>query len=568
MKFYRKGLVSILAIAMLILAACSNNGSGTAPSSPNQGSSSSNNTNEEYVIKVISDSSKTIKRSDETEIGKVIKEKFNIVFEYVYYTGNYIDKLNLMLAAGDYPEIVWMQGNDSLDKYISSGALLPLDDYLPNAPEFSKRYKEQIPLWRLVASDEKLYKWEAGVPTSFENNVEVLDVGVRIDALEKQGWPNLLSTDDYIKFFKQSLKDFPTTNGQKTIGMVVPFAEPWGMQGIGGIMYEKGGRTAGGAGNLGVIWNAVDKKFVDYMMDEYVKENLQFFNRLYIEGILDKESFTDTMTQINEKLASGRALSHWYFFGGQNQSVIQAGHPELQMINMPIRSMTQMQRNEKRQIRVEDTRSHEMFGITKKAKHPDRIFQLLEWASSDEGQILLQSGIEGKHYTIENGKRVPTEEFVQVIKNPESSSKVGFSLFRFLGNVGTNAPDGGPYSMQSAPDMQDKLTLTDEQKNAFTKLGWKNSKEYFLETGEPAYTGIVASISLDSTSELGSLQQKMVEFRVKNMAKLIIEPKNDAEFEDMYNTVISEYKKMNPERAVDKYNDLYKEKQAQLDKLK
>jgi ABC-type glycerol-3-phosphate transport system substrate-binding protein len=234
MKITGQKLVSAaLAGSLLFVAACSADKTkdaapnGAPAGSPSAAESSkSPDAKEEYVIKVLTQTNNQIKRSDETKIGKKIKEKFNMVFEYVQAPGNYADKLNLMLAGGDYPEIVSIQDNATFDKYARAGALLPIDDLVKKSPEFAERYKVQIPLWKLSGHDGKLYKWESAVPADFRNVVEVNDVGVRIDVLEQQGWPQLLSTDDYIKFLTKGLEDNPTTNGKKTIGMIVPFGEP------------------------------------------------------------------------------------------------------------------------------------------------------------------------------------------------------------------------------------------------------------------------------------------------------------------------------------------------------
>ncbi|MFC5401269.1 extracellular solute-binding protein [Cohnella soli] len=576
----RKGMLIAMMCGVLLVSACSSNNkpsaSESAAASPSSSASSSASSSsevpkEEYVIKVLTQAAMKVKRSDETKVGKVIKDKFNIVFEYVQTPGNYADKLNLMLAGGDYPEMITIQDNATFDKYVHAGALLPLDDFVAKSPDFAKRYSEQIPLWRLSASDGKLYKWEGMVPVDFRNYVEVNDIGVRTDVLKQQNWPNLLSTDDYIKFLKQGLKDNPTTNGQKTLGMIVPFAEPWGMQGIGAIMYEKGGRYTAAAGNMGVVWNQVDQKFEDMMMNEYVKEGLAFFNKLYREGILDKDSFTDKYDQFVEKLNSGRALSSWYVVWAlsvTNQGLIQAGHPDIQYINMPVRSKTQIERNEKRQIRVEDTRPFAINAITKNAKHPERIEDLLAWAATEEGRILLQSGFEGEQYTIVDGKRVPTEAYKKMVADPNSDEKIGLGGFEFLGNVMTNGEDGVPYNMALDPSLQDELNLTQQARDAYSALGWANSKDYYLKTGESAHTGVAGTIAIDTTSELGALHQRMVDFRVKNSTALIIKPKSDEEFEAMYQSVISDYQKLKPEQVVNEYNRLYQEKKAQLDQLK
>lgn len=550
-------LFPILIVIVLLAASC-RSGPSMVEESPESGL---------YHIKVWVNENSLIRRSDETKIGNIIKNKFGIVFDYMNAPGNYENQLNMMLAEGSYPEIVTIQDNMTFDKYVRAGALLPLDDFVKAAPDFAEIYKRQIPLWRLSAYDGKLYKWEGRVPTDFETVVEVNDVGVRIDALEQQGWPNLLSTDDYIRFLKQALADNPVTNGRQTIGMVVPFAEPWGMQGISAIMYEKGGTYSMAAGNLGVVWNQKESRFEDMMTNEYVKEGLHFFNKLFREGLLDKESFTDTMAQVQEKLNDGRAISAWYVTWGllpANQNLIGTGHPERQYINMPIRSPTQLERNEKRQIRLEDTRPFAIFAITNNAKYPDRIKELLAWSKSEEGQLLLQSGVQGEEYDIVDGRRMMTQAYRQALSDMNAAHRIGFGMFSFLGLPLMKSPDGAPYSLQYDPKIREDLQLTPQMREAYKQLGWANSKDYFLQTGEAAHTGVAGTISIDTTSRLGMLHQKLIDFRVEHSAKLIILPESDEQFERMYASFIGEYQKMAPEQVVDEYNRLYREAQARL----
>ncbi|GGD98351.1 extracellular solute-binding protein [Paenibacillus nasutitermitis] len=577
MKSLRKNFLALLVVCMLvsITAACSNNGDnggkneGIEPTnspSTNKGETDPKEERPLYTIKYMGGSDK-IKRSDETEIGQIIKEKFNIVFEFIPYAGNWEEKVNLMLAGGDYPEILRIEYNPSLQKYIQAGAALALDEYLPDSPNFSKRYAEQIPLWRSISADKKLYNWQTG-QSDFKNNVRGLDIGTRIDVLEKQGYPNLVSEDEWINYLKQAMKDFPkTASGQKTIGMAVPFGEPWGMAGIAGIMYEKGGRYTGVAGNGAVIFDHANNQFVDYLKNEYVVESLKFFNKLYREGILDKEAFTDKYDQYIEKLNSGRALSGWYALwglSGVNQALIKAGQPEQQYIVLPVRSNTQVERNEKRLIMELDLVPFNNTIITKNAKDPKRIMELLDWASTDEGQTLIQSGIKDKHYTVDaQGIRVPTELFTTESLNADS--KVGIGLFSFLGLDARTGEDGQAFNVGSNPDYVDKLSQTAETMNAFEKLGWKTSVDYWEKTAVGAKSGIVPSIKMDPNSPLIQTEQKMVEFRVKNSAKLMM-AKDDAEFSKIWDDVIKEYDKLNPDDVINEYNKLYQEASAELNK--
>ncbi len=74
-------------------------------------------------------------------------------------------------------------------------------------------------------------------------------------------------------------------------------------------------------------------------------------------------------------------------------------------------------------------------GITKSCKDPVRAVRFLDWICSDEGQILLNWGIEGvNYYYDENGKRCITEEDLEVSKRIRiirSAQELAFVFIRF-----------------------------------------------------------------------------------------------------------------------------------------
>ncbi|WJH33725.1 hypothetical protein N6H14_27525 [Paenibacillus sp. CC-CFT747] len=440
----------------------------------------------------------------------------------------------------------------------------PLDEYLPQMPNFSNRWKEQIPFWKALSTDGKLYKWE------FRNYDSTSlgtgnDVWTRIDALAKQGYPSLVSEDDWVKFLKQAMKDFPTApDGSKTIGMVAPFGEAWGMAGIAGIMYEKGGKTTGVGGNEGVLFSSAENKFLDYFKNQDVVDSFKFFNRLYREGILDPESFTDKVAQVGEKMNSGRALTSWYSSGtADNKKIKASGRGDQQYVMMPIQSNRQVQNKEQRLMMELDIYPFYSTVITKNAKDPKRIVEMLDWFASEEGQILMQDGIEGKHFTVQNGKRVPTDLYKTETKNPDN--RIGINLFEVFGKDVRAGKDGKPYGFTYDPQLRDELIQSPESMAVFQKLGWKSSIDWWQKNGKGAKVGIIGNIKLDPTSELTPTYQKMVDLRVKNTPKLIM-AKSEAEFDQIYNDLVKEYDKLNPDKVIAKFNDMYKEEMSKVKK--
>ena len=581
-RMYRLSIIALCVIITVMLAGCGGQGGGganttaaaTAAAETTTAAAATTTTTaakaettteakaekEQYNIKILRGAT-DFTFSDLTEVGKVIKDKFNIVFEFIPYTGDMREKQNLMLASGDYNEIQYMQRDDIVTSYIGAGALLDLEQFKDIMPNFWARYGEkQIPYWRLVGKG-KLYKWETSVPRYGDMDIETNDLHVRIDVLEKYGWPNPVSTSQWIELLQKAVKDFPETDGQPTVGVTACLGEPWGLQGTMPILYEKSD-TYLPLSNEGYTYNIKTGQFEDYFQNKYVKESFQFFNRLYREGLLDEECFTDKNDRTIEKAKAGIPLSIWYTGPGNNNAI----PLERQYLNMPVQSDTMVAEGQKRLIRKETTRNFDSYGITKNAVHPERIAELVDWAMSDEGQITLRSGVEGIHWERDStGKRVMTEsrKKAAIERDPKWNLTQGLNTYNYLGSFNIKAADGQFPDLFSHAEINDEFGLTERQKEALRGLGWKNSKSWYISNMEYGETGLAGAIYVDSTTDLGKIHQQMTEVRLKWSAKMIM-AKDDAEFENIYKQAMEEYDKLNHKSVIDEYNRLLAEAMAQL----
>ena len=81
-------------------------------------------------------------------------------------TGNPTEKLSLMLASGDYPDVVVMsRGDASLDKYISSGAFIPLDELIEKyGADLKQMYGDTLTKTRYT--DGKTIIWQTGTDST------------------------------------------------------------------------------------------------------------------------------------------------------------------------------------------------------------------------------------------------------------------------------------------------------------------------------------------------------------------------------------------------------------------
>lgn len=571
----KKAVSVSLVLLLMLVAACSNN-ENTPAADNNTKAEDKEGTNDEsaevnrdpYVIKIFNWTG-AAKFYSETPVGKVIKEKFNIDFELIPYPTDEQSYLNLALASGDeLPEMLELHDVDTFNKYYQAGKLLPLD--IEKMPNFKKMYADSIPFWKQISANAgakagELYLYQIYLPQDKYNYQEYNDIVIRTDLLEKAGWPKLRSADDYLEFLTQAKKDNPDSSG-----VVVPFANDTGLSSYSTILYEKGQGV--NLSNKTNIFLAKDKKFVDMFNYPDSKETLQFFNRLYQRGLLDAESFTDKEEQVMSKMNTGKPLALWYLGWKQYEvtNALKDAGKDYGYITMPIQSNGQVARGEKRVNTLSTVNHWGTVVITKNAKHPERIQELIDFMSSEEGQLLQNSGVEGVHYTRVDGKRVATQLFNDGVaaEGGNFAYKQGMQLLYQLGLAIANSPvDGQPYNLGSIGALEEKTWLTDAHKKVIKGYSYKTFVDPWLEFSEFVPAGTEAVITIDQTTPDGMLEQKLTDFRVKNTPQLIM-AKSDEEFEKLYNKILEEYNKMGSQKIIDIYNDLYQKAEQELSQFK
>lgn len=576
MKNSKKILALLLAVIMLVTCFA---GCGKTEADPVEGAPVAGENNEAtdpkkeevadddlYVIDILV-AGTSVDSSLDTVIGQYIAEEFGIAFNYIGYSGDIQEKQALMLAGGDYNEIQYMQYQTIVQQYMDAGVLINLDDYKDILPDFYKRFENEIPYWRIGSPDGGLYKWEGNAPRTYSTKSDHLDMVVRSDVLEYYGYPELVSASDWLAFLEQAVKDFPTTpDGQPTVGLTAPLAASWGMQGIVPIGYEKG-ETYVACGNDYYTYNVKTEQFEDYLLNPEAKESFQFFNDLYNKGILDEECFTDTSDVTQQKMDSGRAIAVWYVdwgMGAANKALTEAGHPEMSYVEMPFQLDSQI--GQKYSLPATYVYPFMSYGLTDKCTEPEKVLKFINWCCTEEGQLILQSGFEGVHYTVEDGVRIPTDLRKECSLNSELALSEGISdgtastHYKGLPIVFTAAPDGQPYNLSLESAYKDEFNLNDRQKEVFAAMGWESSNEWWDENVSVANAGFSQACALDTTSDLGKIGAKMVELRVKYSANLLMAD----DFEAVWAELMAEYDKLDHEAVIDAMNATLEEYKASI----
>jgi len=383
-------------------------------------------------------------------VSKKITEATGVSLAIDRPVGGDTQAIPLMIASGEYPDLIYAKGD--LTMLIESGAVIPLDDLIEKYGKNMKTlYGDQLVRLRNSTEDPHIYqagtydvhtaKWETDGSLQIQHAV-----------LKELGYPKMETLDDYERALKAYLAKHPTINGQKTIGLSLLIDTwQWYIDLSNPANYIIGYPDDG-------QW-IVDQrtfeasyKFLYPGMDIYYK----WLNKMYAEGILDPESFTQKEDVWKAKIASGRVLGIAYPLWGYadaRASLIADGMPERTYAYLPIVSGPGV-----KSALLKDFGFGGGWGIaiSSSCKDPERAFEFIDWMCSEEAQILTNWGIEGVNYDVVDGKRVqkPADIAMQSA-DPDYGKKTGVGRWAYpfpeygLGYIDST----GNYMTQKSPDM-------------------------------------------------------------------------------------------------------------------
>jgi putative aldouronate transport system substrate-binding protein len=382
------------------------------------------------------------------EVWKLAEEKLNIEYESMGVPDNsYVEKLRVTVASGDMPDaMVWTKYPDpDFNKLVEQGAFLQLDEYLKAAPNIQKTPQA---IWDNIKVGGKIY----GIPRPRALNRS--GVMIRKDWLDTLGLPVPKTVDDFYKTAMMFTTGDPDRNGKNdTFGIVmgenVSHQDPLYM-----------------AFDTGHGWRVMeDGTLMSADITPGRKQALEWLNKLYQEGGIDKDFPVLKNTQVWEKLMGGKA---GIMLGGQtsdfdryveNLSKVDP-KSELIMIHPPIGPTGKFGYGETTgffgQIIIPAS-------LEKDKDKVKKIIEFLDFQASDEGYKLSRSGIEGIHHT----------------KNPDGTLKMNNEKMKADGSPFINNPYD-PYSYVATAAPAEVQKKQKENLDLVRDKGVKNPAVSFL----------------------------------------------------------------------------------------
>lgn len=365
---------------------------------------------------------------------KEIQKKLGVTIDLEPVPGsNYTEKKRTLIATNNIPDIIRVDPAD-IKEYAHTGIFLPVSDYIDKyAPNF-KKLMQQEPEMKKIMVDGKLY----GFPVMANYRVQLAPAPVMRTDLLKQ--LNLKAPETFdelytvLKKFKEAHPtSYPMTIRNGTRGLLGWIAYPLG-SGFD-IYYDK---DAGGKW----IFGPATPEF---------RSVLAYLNKLYSEKLLDPDYATNTAQIWQEKLGSGKS----FFFYDNNSFAInfnkslQASNKDAKFEVMPL------MKNEKGQKRNYKYAPHwwSTFAISSKVKNPEEVVKFMDWLYSEEGVEVTNFGIQGEHFTKENGKYKVSDSVLNQYKDKQDplrsmQSALGTGLLAFSAYINET-----PNAAISPPDL-------------------------------------------------------------------------------------------------------------------
>lgn len=286
--------------AVLLLSACSNDGSGgkgqESSTSPNGGDGAQ----KPLTISAFINQSPNLTTLD-NPFTKQVEQKTNVKLNFVVGPPNdNNDKRNVLMASGDYPEI-FLSGNfapaDQM-KYGKQGIFLPLNDLIDQyAPNIKQVFKDRPDLKTAVtSSDGKIY----AMPEVNEcyHCWYSQKLWINQTWLDKLGLKMPTTTEEYANVLRAFKMKDPNGNGKAD---EVP---------LSGALYTWHGDLTGFLMNA-FIYNTGDGQSYSYIRVKDGKvqlsasqpewrDGLRYLDSLYKEGLIDPQAFTQNQEGLQQ----------------------------------------------------------------------------------------------------------------------------------------------------------------------------------------------------------------------------------------------------------------------------
>jgi putative aldouronate transport system substrate-binding protein len=351
-------------------------------------------------------------------IENAIAEKTNAKFNVIPVSTNYAEKINMTMASGSIPDLMYTIGLDVSHRYGAQGAFVNILDHLDKLPNFKKwmeKNKEYVSNY--LSADGKLYLFpEQGIAETNrrgwlyredifkQNNIAIpKDDKEFYDALKKL---KELYPKSYPFNFREGLEQF---------AMIAP---SWGT-------------------DYGMYYDSSKKEFKYGPVENNFKDMIAFYNKLYTEGLIPPDFLSLNTKAWQDAISTNSAfvtmdyVSRIDFFN----SSLRKDNPQFSLAYMaPSKGgVNGVAKVAPSAVNVAG------YNVAANSKNLEQLLKYCDWMYTDEAKQLMSWGEEGKTYKTENGKKtfIDAADITSVRKKYGLSTNGFYLLTDFSSHMST-----------------------------------------------------------------------------------------------------------------------------------
>ncbi|GAF15116.1 xylose ABC transporter, substrate-binding component [Bacillus sp. JCM 19046] len=376
-----------------------------------------------------------------------IEERTNVSLDVtVVPMSDYTEKRSLLISSGDAPYIIPKTYPGEEAPFVSSGAILPVSEYLHLMPHFSaaiEEYEMEPYLETLEHEDGNYYI----LPGMHENVWPDYTLAMRMDILEELNL-DVPETWDEVETVLEEMKNaYPD---------VTPFSDRFTFESTMNIAAPSFGTVAGwGLGN-GLMFDHDNEEFYFAPATDAHKEFVTYFNGLVEKGLLDPESVTQEDQQAQQKLVNEDS----FVINTNSQTVIDyrndlngtvgEGNFEIKKIPVPAGPLGHV---------IGGSKLENGVMINAKAKEDpnfDAMMQFIDWLFySPEAKEFTKWGVEDVTFTKDSdGKRQLAEDVNYVGLNPAGTKALNVDFGFSGGNLSYGGSTELLHSMMNEEEIE------------------------------------------------------------------------------------------------------------------
>jgi len=338
-----------------------------------------------------------------------------IVFEHPPL-GQESEQLNLMIASNMLPDVIINSVPGGPEKAINDNIIIPLNDviakYAPNLRRVLAKYPH---INKMVMTDSgKYYCFPSLRPDP--STLVYMGLIVRKDWLDELGLPIPETMSDWYNMLKE-FKEKKNATAPFTIPknyLTLPSSYFCGAYGVGIGFYVEENRTK-------VMYGPIQPGFKDFLAE---------LAKWYKEGLLDPDFATNDTKAVDSKVTGGKSGSYFGYSSSitNYKTLVGDTDPKFELIGVPYPVLN---RGEIPKFGHYSSEFRDFCSgyVTTANKHVKETAMLLDYYYSEEGNLLMNFGIEGDSYVMIDGYPTYTDK----LKNDPRGFSVALTEYVFSG---------------------------------------------------------------------------------------------------------------------------------------